>query len=141
MPAWVDLSFLAPFGFAKANAAGIFEIPFLDRMGFVFLICVVGMALISLLENRRGVKANGLEIDRKMFALDPAFAAGALIVGGIIAAFYTIFGKLLGIRKISFSTEALVRGRSCDSICAGLRMCFEFKLKIWYQTKVGAAYV
>lgn len=91
LPAWIDLSFLAPFGFAKANATGIFEIPFLDRMGFVFLICVVGMALISLLENRRGVKANGLEIDRKMFALDPAFAAGALIIGGIIAAFYTIF--------------------------------------------------
>ena len=87
----MDLSFLEQFGFAKANAEGVFEIPFLDRMGFVFLICVIGMALISIVENRRGVKPNGLEVDRKMFRMSPSFTVGALIVCGILAALYTIY--------------------------------------------------
>jgi SSS family solute:Na+ symporter len=45
------------------NANGIYEIPFIDRMGFVFLICVIGMYAISMYETVRGVKTNGLEID------------------------------------------------------------------------------
>ncbi len=91
LPKIMDLSFLAPMGFAKANDKGVFEIPFLDRMGFVFIICVVGMFLISLIDNRRGVTPNGLEVDKKMFKLSPGFAVGALIVCGILAALYTIF--------------------------------------------------
>lgn len=91
LPGFMNLSFLSQFGFAKANDAGVYEIPFIDRMGFVFVICVLGMALISIYENRKGVKANGLEIDRKMFRLSSAFLAGMLIVLGILAALYTLF--------------------------------------------------
>lgn len=91
LPGFMNLSFLEPFGFAKANADGVFEIPFLDRMGFVFLICIIGMALISLYENRKGLKTHGLEVDRSMFKMSPSFAVGALIVCGILAALYTIF--------------------------------------------------
>jgi SSS family solute:Na+ symporter len=60
-------------------------------MGFVFVICIAGMVLISLWDGKRGVKAKGLEIDKRMFKLDPAFAVGALIVAGILTALYTIF--------------------------------------------------
>ncbi len=91
LPNIMDLSFLAPFGFSKANAEGVYEIPFLDRMGFVFLIAVIGMVIISLWDNRRGVQPKGLEIDRSMFRLAPGFAVGALIVCGILAALYTIY--------------------------------------------------
>lgn len=91
LPSFMDLSFLAQFGFSKANADGVYEIPFLDRMGFVFAICVIGMVLISLADHRRGVKANGLEIDRKMFKMEPAFLVGSLLVCGILAALYTLF--------------------------------------------------
>ena len=91
LPNIMNLSFLSQFGFAKANDKGVFEIPFLDRMGFVFMICVIGMVMISLVENRRGVKPNGLEVERKMFKMSPGFAAGALIVCGILAALYTIY--------------------------------------------------
>ena len=87
----MNLQFLEQFNFAKANADGIYEIPFLDRMGFVFAICVLGMVLISLYENKKGVKAKGLEIERSMFKLNPSFAVGVLIVCGVIAALYTIF--------------------------------------------------
>jgi SSS family solute:Na+ symporter len=44
-----------------------------------------------LIEQHRGVKTNGLEIDRKMFKMSPSFAVGALIVCGILAALYTVF--------------------------------------------------
>ena len=87
----MDLSFLAPLGFSKANDAGIYEIPFLDRMGFVFALCIIGMVIISTIDNRKGVTPHGLEIDRKMFKLSPGFAAGALIILGILAALYTIY--------------------------------------------------
>jgi solute:Na+ symporter, SSS family len=91
LPNIMNLSFLEQFGFAKANDAGIFEIPFLDRMGFVFLICVVGMILISLWDAKRGIKANGLEVDKSMFKMNNSFAVGALIILGVLAALYTIF--------------------------------------------------
>ncbi len=91
MPAFVDLSFLNSTGFAVLNADGIYEMPFIDRMGFVFLICVIGMYFISIFETRKGVPTNGLEIDRTMFKMTPVFTVGMLIVVSIIAALYTIF--------------------------------------------------
>jgi SSS family solute:Na+ symporter len=91
LPVSMNLSFLAQFGFSKANAQGIYEIPFIDRIGFVFIICVIGMVLISLFENNKGVNPKALEIDNKMFKLHPVFAVGAIIIVGIIASLYTIF--------------------------------------------------
>lgn len=91
MPAFVDLSFLHSTGFSVPNANGVYEIPFIDRMGFVFLICVIGMYSISMYETARGAITNGLEIDRTMFKMSPGFTVGMLIVLSLIAAFYTIF--------------------------------------------------
>jgi SSS family solute:Na+ symporter len=90
LPKFVDLAFLAPMGFA-GKEDGVYIIPFLDRMGFVFILCIVGMWIISTIENKRGVKTNGLEVDRKMFKMSPGFAVGALIVCGLLAALYTLF--------------------------------------------------
>jgi SSS family solute:Na+ symporter len=91
LPNMMNLSFLAPIGFSKDNGSGIYEIPFLDRMGFVFGFCVIGMVLISTYDNRHGVKPHGLEVDKKMFKLSPGFAVGALIVCGILAALYSVY--------------------------------------------------
>lgn len=90
LPKIADMAFLEPYGFS-AKVDGVYEIPFLDRMGFVFVICILGMWIISTIDNKRGVKPNGLEIDKSMFKLHPAFAVGALLVGGILTALYTIF--------------------------------------------------
>ncbi len=62
LPVMMDLSFLYQAGFSKANAAGIFEIPFMDRMAIVFIICIIGMVIISMIDNRKGVKPHGLEL-------------------------------------------------------------------------------
>jgi SSS family solute:Na+ symporter len=91
LPKLMDLSFLEQFGFAAKNADGVYEIPFLDRMGFVFIMCIVGMWIISMIDNKRGVKANGLEVDKSMFKLSPGFTVGVLFVCGILAALYTFF--------------------------------------------------
>jgi SSS family solute:Na+ symporter len=90
LPKVMNLEFLSPMGFS-AQEDGIYTIPFLDRMGFVFILCLVGMWIISTIENKRGVQTNGLEVDRKMFKMSPGFAVGALIVCGLLAALYTLF--------------------------------------------------
>ena len=92
LPKFVDLSFLSSTGFSFKNAeSGLYEIPFLDRMGFVFVISIVGMIIISLIDSARGVKTNGLEVDAKMFKTSNSFAVGALIVIGILIALYSVF--------------------------------------------------
>src|SRR5690606_16553163 len=92
LPNFADLSFLNTTGFAVINpASGLYEILFLDRMGFVFVICIIGMYVISKIENAKGVVPNGLEVDAKMFKAHPGFVVGALIVTLIIATMYIMY--------------------------------------------------
>lgn len=95
LPQFVNLQWLSPFGFSKAVAQSdgstVYEIAFIDRMFFVFTIAIIGMYIISIYENRKGVKPNGLEIDRSMFKTAPGFTIGALIVIGVLVALYTLF--------------------------------------------------
>ncbi|RZK55155.1 MAG: sodium transporter, partial [Pedobacter sp.] len=92
LPGMMDLSFLSGLGFSvKVASTGIYEIPFLDRMGFVFIFCIVGMYIISIVENKRGVVTKGLEIDAKMFKTTTGFAVGALLIVGLLVALYTIY--------------------------------------------------
>jgi SSS family solute:Na+ symporter len=90
IPAYIDLSFLYDWGFAVPNSAGVYEIPFLDRMAIVFIICVIGMFFISKKETRLGNQPNGLEVDTSMFKVSNSFTVGSLIVIAIIAALYTL---------------------------------------------------
>lgn len=90
-PYWFDWSFLEPIGFAKQNEAGVYEIPFLDRMSIVFVLCALGMWGISQWDRSRGVQTKGLEVDGRMFSVDRGFAVGALLVCGILVALYGVF--------------------------------------------------
>ncbi len=91
LPGVADLSGLAPLGFAVPNASGVYEIPFIDRMGFVFAICVAGMVVISWLDARRGATTNGLEVDRTMFRTTRSFAVGAAVVIVLLTVLYTVY--------------------------------------------------
>lgn len=91
LPEWVDLSPLYTVGFAVPNAAGIYEIPFIDRMGIVFVFCILGMLLISIIETNRGVVPKALEVDRKLFRVHPGFLVGTILIVGMLVAIYTIF--------------------------------------------------
>ncbi|WP_308199379.1 hypothetical protein [Chitinophaga sedimenti] len=48
LPGWIDLAPLYDIALAAPNKAGVYEIPFIDRMGIVFVFCVLGMVIISL---------------------------------------------------------------------------------------------
>jgi SSS family solute:Na+ symporter len=95
LPRIMDLQWLQPLGFAvpvtQENGSTVYEIPFLDRMGFVFIIAVVGMIIISLIDNKRGVQPKGLIVERSMFRMSPGFAVGALLICGILAALYSVY--------------------------------------------------
>lgn len=91
LPNFADLSFLYNLGFAVPNTDGVYEIPFLDRMGFVFIICIIAMIIISVTENRKGIVPKGLEIDKTMFKPHPGFIAGSLIIVLLLVALYSIY--------------------------------------------------
>lgn len=86
----MDLEFLSAINFAVQTPTG-YEIPFMDRMSIVFLLCIVGMVIISLYENKKGVQPNSLEIDTKMFKVSPAFLVLSLLILGVTAALYIVF--------------------------------------------------
>ena len=67
------------------------DLPFLHRMGYVFLTLVALMMLISLLDTQGQKKVNTIEVDSSMFRTSQGFAIGAVLVVGIIAALYLIF--------------------------------------------------
>ncbi len=63
-------------------------VPFLDRMGVVFLICVVGMLILGFLAPSQN---KGLEIDVSMFKTHRSFTIGAVVVVAIISLLYAYF--------------------------------------------------
>ena len=92
LPDYADVSFLQSSGFAALNpASGVIEIPFLDRMGFVFVICVVVMIAISLLTPVHLQPKDTLHVDIKMFKTSTGFTVGALVVIVVLAILYISF--------------------------------------------------
>jgi SSS family solute:Na+ symporter len=86
LPGMMDLHFLAPIGFAVDNGSGVYEIPFLDRTLIVFLMIVIGMAIISLLG--RQPDSHIVKVDRSLFKVEPGFAFGSAVVCVILAIIY-----------------------------------------------------
>lgn len=92
LPDYADVSFLQSTGFAALNpATGVIEIPFIDRMGFVFVICIIVMVTISLLTPEHKRPKNVLEVEASMFKTSPGFTFGAALVIIIIAILYAVF--------------------------------------------------
>ncbi|AVR97091.1 sodium:solute symporter family transporter [Pseudoduganella armeniaca] len=87
LPGMLDLGFLAPIGFAVDNGAGVYEIPFLDRMFIVFCLVVAGMVLISTLGRQDG-SVRRMQVDRTLFRVDGGFALGAAVIGVLLALIY-----------------------------------------------------
>ena len=91
LPQMVNLSPLYPIGWAVQNSNGVYEIPFLDRMAIVFVVCTIGMYFISISDRKRGVVAKGLDVDASMFKTSTGFTIGALIIIALLAALYTMY--------------------------------------------------
>jgi SSS family solute:Na+ symporter len=65
-------------------------IPFLHRMGYVFVILIVLMVIISLVKPKEE-GAGEVEVSTDMFKISGGFAAGVLLVSGVIAALYMVY--------------------------------------------------
>ncbi|HEY9006822.1 sodium/sugar symporter [Ohtaekwangia sp.] len=92
LPKMADLSGLSSMGFSALNPdSGLYEIPFLDRMGFVFLFCVLVMVILTLMDPNSKNNPKGLEVDASMFKPKGAFAIGAVLVIGILSTLYIVF--------------------------------------------------
>ncbi len=90
MPTYVDLSFLNGLGFSVINqGTGLYEIPFIDRMGFVFIFCILAMILISSISKEQSKST--IEIDPAMFKTTRGFAMGSFVVIGVLIVLYTVY--------------------------------------------------
>jgi SSS family solute:Na+ symporter len=87
LPLAMDLGFLAPIGFAVRNSAGIYEIPFLDRMLIVFIMVVIGMVVMSTMARQDG-SLKRMQIDRTLFRVDGGFALGSAVICVLLVAIY-----------------------------------------------------
>lgn len=65
--------------------------PFLNRMSLVFIIIILLMVIVTLTDPKSKNNPQGLEIDRSMFKVTPAFAVFSIVICGILAALYTVF--------------------------------------------------
>ena len=65
--------------------------PFLHQMGYVFLILVALMVIISYAAPSHKDQQHALKVDVESFRTSNAFAAGALLIIGILAALYIVF--------------------------------------------------
>jgi solute:Na+ symporter, SSS family len=65
--------------------------PFIDRMGLVFVILVAVMAVISLSDPKTKHNPKGIELEPDLFKTSAQFKIGALAICLILAALYIIF--------------------------------------------------
>lgn len=66
-------------------------LPFMDRMGLVFLMIVAVMVLVSLLENRGRSDQKAISIERGLFRTDGVFHVFSLGIAAILAVLYLMF--------------------------------------------------
>jgi SSS family solute:Na+ symporter len=76
---------------AYDNGEGIYQIPFLISMGWVFFFTILLMVIISLLDVRGRKEVNYLEVDTNMFRVSPQILTMILIIFGILLALYIRF--------------------------------------------------
>lgn len=69
----------------------VISIPFLDRMGIVFLILCVIMIGISLYENKGKESPKAIRVEKSLFRTGPAFNISAILISAIVAILYALF--------------------------------------------------
>ncbi|NVK54168.1 MAG: sodium/sugar symporter [Alteromonadaceae bacterium] len=66
------------------------ELPFIDRVGIVFLLCVAVAVVVSLVENK-GAHENAIELNEVSFETTTGFNVMSLAVIAVLLAFYTVW--------------------------------------------------
>lgn len=66
------------------------DYPFLDRMSITFVLIIIIMIIMSLIKSETKPRKL-MEVDVKLFRVNPGFIFGSLIIIGILIALYTVF--------------------------------------------------
>ena len=91
LPEFMALDFLAPFGWSAPNAAGVYEIAFLDRMMIVFMFCITGMMLLSLGAKSKTKDDTPFRIPVEQFYPHSIFRYGSLLILLLLLIIYIYF--------------------------------------------------
>ncbi|MFP4089665.1 MAG: sodium/sugar symporter [Cyclobacteriaceae bacterium] len=67
------------------------DLPFINRMGIVFLILAAIIIIISLIESKGKDQPSAVDLEKSLFKTSPKFNIGAILVLGILAALYIIY--------------------------------------------------
>lgn len=70
---------------------GMPNLPFIDRMGVVFLVIAALIVAISLYEGKGKDHPNSIEVNKELFKTSMTFKIGAIVIAAIIAVLYIIF--------------------------------------------------
>jgi solute:Na+ symporter, SSS family len=66
------------------------DMPFMNRMGWVFMVLIALQFIISMLDSKRN-EQQGLDIDTSEFKISGGFALGSVVICGLLAVLYTIY--------------------------------------------------
>jgi SSS family solute:Na+ symporter len=67
------------------------NLPFIDRMGLIFLILVAIMVLVSLMDPKSKDNAKGIDLEAELFSSSNTFKIGALAIILALGALYAMF--------------------------------------------------
>jgi solute:Na+ symporter, SSS family len=65
--------------------------PFLNRMGVVFVICMALIVILGLIDPKSKNNPKAMKVEPGMFRLSPGFIIGMLLTMGILAALYIVY--------------------------------------------------
>lgn len=65
-------------------------IPFMHRMGYVFLILIVIMVAVTLAKPKKSGESH-IEVDPALFKVSTSFLIGSLLIMGVLSALYIVF--------------------------------------------------
>jgi SSS family solute:Na+ symporter len=82
---------VAPKGWS--SSALFVDVPFMDQMGYTFILTMIVIALVSYFQNKGVDDAKGITLTKNIFKTSPAFNIGAFAVMIILVALYAAFWK------------------------------------------------
>lgn len=84
------LAAFGTFAFSLLLKWGMPELPFMDRMGIVFILCVMVMVVSALVEKSTSSKKS-IELSTELFTTTRGFKVAAIIIVLVLTAIYTIW--------------------------------------------------
>ena len=67
------------------------DVPFMDQMGYTFILTMIVIGTVSYLENKGMDDEKGIPLTKNLFKTSPKFNIGAFAVMIILVAMYSLF--------------------------------------------------